>query len=55
MLELQKIFLIARFFNRISFNKGLKVKIFLFFLFSVFFIFWAIFFAKKLFLQKSQL
>ena len=54
MLELQKIFLIARFFNRISFNKG-KVKIFLFFLFSVFFIFWAIFLQKKLFLEKSQL
>ena len=32
MLELQKIFLIVRFFNQISCNKGLKTKISCFFL-----------------------
>ena len=31
MLELQKIFLLVRFFNRISCNKGLKAKISRFF------------------------
>ena len=37
MLELQKIFVIVRFFNQISCNKGLKAKISCFFL--VFFLF----------------
>ena len=36
MLELQKIFLMLRFFNRISFNRGLKAKSWYFFLFFLF-------------------
>ena len=36
MLELQKIFLLVRFFNRISCNKGLKAKILSFFHFFLF-------------------
>ena len=36
MLELQEIFLLVRFFNQISCNKGLKAKILCFFLFFLF-------------------
>ena len=36
MLELQKIFLIVRFFNQISCNKGLKAKVSRFFYIFVF-------------------
>ena len=36
MLELQKSFLIVRFFNQVSYNKSLKAKILCFFVFFLF-------------------